>query len=87
MTEHNHHRTTAEESHKHCARPSRLQHTVSLILEVVTADFVVNIGVLATGTVVMMVELGVLHPGEGHVPQEPVRVVTVVPSPTSEAQH
>jgi hypothetical protein len=65
---------------KHAGSPNRVEHLLSLILDVVTADMVINIGVLATSTVVMFVELGIVKHPEPSEPT-PVKVVKVVPSP------
>lgn len=73
--QHEHGHGQHEPAGKHYQPPShRLARTLDAILAVVTADLVVNLGVFASGLVVMAIELGWVHPPEQRSPQ-PVVVV------------
>ena len=80
MSEHDRTDRALEQHHsKHYAPPQhKLQRTLDIILGVVSADLLVNMGVFASGIVVMAVELGWIQPPD-HQPQRVV-IVRQVPA-------
>lgn len=71
MDQHQHH--TGE--HKDNSRLGHMQRTMDRLSDVVTADLIVDFGVLVTGVILVLLELGLFphRPFEGeHAPQEVV---------------
>lgn len=70
----------AEAKHRNADTLGRIARALDHLTTVVTADLIVNVGVLVTGIILVLFESGALvRPWEHHEPQEVVVVRTDTP--------
>lgn len=82
---HHHH-----EEHKHAAPlppTAKVQRTLHRLVQLVTADLLVNTGVLGTGVVLVTIELGLVPHDVFAKHDEPTKVVVVRREPPAGGHH
>lgn len=78
------------EQHKHAAPlppTAKVQRTLNRLVQLVTADLLVNTGVLATGVVLVIVELGFVPHDVFAKHEQPTKVVIVRREPPAGGAH